>query len=86
MVVNPWALDSHLWETPTMSDEARSRLQRQNLASLERKITYCLKRPDEKLHFQRVENWTTGQIRAHMVHRGITLERISKNLHRTQDW
>lgn len=84
-IVNRWAVDSDLWETPGMDAERRKELEKQNLGSLKRKITYCLKRPDEKVQFQRVEGWTTGEILAHMKARGISQERIDKSLHRTTD-
>ncbi|HUF76431.1 MAG TPA: hypothetical protein VMM35_09135 [Longimicrobiales bacterium] len=85
-VVNRRAVDTYLWETPAMTEERRQKLQKQNLRSLKGKITYCLNRPDEKVQFQRVEGWTTGEILAHMRAGGITQERIDKSLHRTTDW
>lgn len=85
-IVNRWAVDTYLWETPAMTEGRRQELEKQNLGSLNRKITYCLNRPDEKLQFQRVEGWTTGEILAHMKARGISQERIDKSLHRTTDW
>jgi hypothetical protein len=85
-MVNPWAVSEHLWTQPGMPADKRAELTKQNLASLNRKITYCLKRPDVKLYFQEVEGWTSAQILEYMESRGITRERILKNLHRTSDW
>lgn len=85
-IVNRWAVDTYLWETPAMTAERRQELQKKNLRSLKGKTTYCLNRPDEKVQFQRVEGWTTGEILAYMRARGISQERIEKSLHRTSDW
>lgn len=81
--LNPWDEDDYRWHTPGISDTARVVAERENLASLRRKITYCLRRPNSKLYFQRVEGWTTRQILAYMEDNGIPRERILKNLQRT---
>ena len=84
--INRFAVEEYLWQTPHLTEELRRKKQAQNKASLDRKITYCLRRPNEKLQFQSVEGWTSGQILAYMQERGIPRERILKNLHRTSDW
>lgn len=67
---------SRRWVTPGISPGDSQRREKENLASLRRKITYSLRRPQERLQWQAVENWTTGQILDHMRERGIAEERI----------
>jgi hypothetical protein len=72
---------AYRWVTPGLSTEEAARLERQNLASLDRKITYCLSRRSERLHWQRVEGWTTGRILDHMRERGIEDARIQRDFY-----
>jgi hypothetical protein len=72
---------THRYRTPGLTPDAAARRERQNLASLDRKITYCLHRPSERLQWQRVENWTTGQILDGMRARGITEERLQRDFY-----
>jgi hypothetical protein len=72
---------SHRWVTPGINPGESARLERQNLASLDRKITYCLNRTYERLQWQTVENWTTGQILDRMRSRGISEERIQRDFY-----
>lgn len=72
---------SHRWVTPGITREESARRERQNLTSLDRKITYCVNRPHELLHWQVVENWTTGQILDRMRARGISEERIQRDFY-----
>lgn len=65
--------------TPGLSDAQRSDLQRQNLASLDRKITYCLGRPANRLQYQPVEGWSAQQVLDHMKERGISQTRIDRS-------
>jgi hypothetical protein len=64
------------WVTPGLSADERSALEAQNLASLRRKVTYALERPDERVQFQRVEGWTTGRIIGFMHGAGLPIDRI----------
>ena len=68
------------WTTPGLNDSERQALAAQNQASLERKITFCLSRPDERVQFQQVEGWTTGRIIGYMHGRGLPLDRILADL------
>ena len=56
--VNRWAVDTYLWKTPAMTAERRQELEKKILRSLKGTSAYCLKRPDAKVQFQRVEGWT----------------------------
>jgi hypothetical protein len=44
--------------------------------SLDRKITYCLNRPGERLQYQVVEGWSARQVLDRMRAAGIAEERI----------
>jgi len=72
---------SHRWTTPSVTPLESARLERQNLISLDRKITYCLNRPSEPLYWQMVENWRTGQILDRMRAKGISEERIQRDFY-----
>ena len=74
--------ETYRWTTPGLAPADRDVLARQNLASLDRKISYCLARPDERVQFQRVEGWTTGRILGYMQGRGLLAERIAEDLAR----
>ena len=64
-----------------LSPETAAARQRQNVASLDRKITFCLRRPGERLHWQRVEGWTPEQVVvARMRAAGIPAARITRDL------
>jgi hypothetical protein len=68
------------YHTPAISAEEAAERQRQNLASLNRKITYCLGRPAERLQWQPVEGWCVREIIDHMRERGIAEARIEGDL------
>jgi hypothetical protein len=70
----------HRWVTPGLDGAQAEKLTRQNLASLDRKISYCATRPGERLQFQRVEGWTTEQILGRMRAGGISDARITRDL------
>ena len=76
--------ESYRWTTPGLSPAEKDALARQNLASLDRKITYCLERPDERVQFQRVEGWTTGRIIGYMQGRGLDPVRVAADLARAE--
>ena len=70
--------------TPGLDAPVRDAPARQNLASLDRKVTYCLERPNERIQFQRVEGWTTGRIIGYMQGRGLDPVRIGADLARAE--
>lgn len=71
--------DSYLWREPGLTSAQRDEREAQNLASLRRKITYCLARPDEPIQFQDVEGWTTGHIIGYMRGMGLPIERVRRD-------
>ena len=77
-----WRLttESYVWQTPGLDATKQVAVRDRNLASLDRKITYCVNRPQESVQFQRVEGWTTGQIIARMCERGLDRTRIDRDL------
>ena len=79
--VGPSADPKHRWVTPHLSPTEAEALRRQNLASLDRKLTYCVNRPAERLQWQRVEGWTTGEILDRMRARGIRETRIQRDFY-----
>ena len=72
--------EAYLWDTPNIGEVERAATEAENLASLRRKVTYCLQRPQERIQFQRVEGWTTGHIIGYMRRLGLPLARIRKDL------
>ncbi len=76
----PWTDEGHVWATDGLSEDERNERERENLASLRRKVTYCASRPEEKVQFQRVEGWSTGRILGYMEGQGIGRERIERDL------
>jgi hypothetical protein len=72
--------DSYLWVTPHLADAERAAREAQNLASLRRKVTYCLARPEVPVQFQHVEGWTTGHIVGYMRGLGLSIARIRRDL------
>lgn len=72
---------SHRWITPGISPRDAQRKEKENLTSLRRKITYLVRRPHERLQWQPVENWTTGQILDYMRERGIAEERLQRDFY-----
>jgi hypothetical protein len=82
-VMNPNAIPAnldHRWRQPGLTPSEAERLQRQNIASLDRKITYCLNRPGEPLQYQRVEGWSAREVLDRMRAAGITEDRIRRDL------
>jgi hypothetical protein len=75
----PTKLD-HRWTQPGLTPAEAAELQHQNIASLDRKITYYLSRPGVRLHFQRVEGWSAGQVLDRMRAAGIAESRIEDYL------
>ena len=70
----------HRFMQPGLSPTEADRLQCQNIASLDRKITYCLNRPGEPLQYQVVEGWSARQVLDRMRAAGIAEERIQRDL------
>lgn len=70
----------HRWRQPGLALREAEKLQRQNIASLDRKITYCLNRPGEPLQYQRVEGWSAREVLDRMRAAGITEARIQRDL------
>lgn len=77
---SPWRDDGHVWRTEGLSDDKRAEAEKENLASLRRKVTYCLNRPEERVQFQRVEGWSTGRILGYMEGLGLGRARIERDL------
>lgn len=50
--VGPSVDPTFRWTTPGLSADEAAAKQRQNLASPDRKITYCVNRPSEPLHWR----------------------------------
>lgn len=68
---SPWLDPEHVWHTAELETHERIALQQQEIAALDRAITSMLARPEEPLQFLRVEGWTTGEILAYMIARGL---------------
>lgn len=79
--VGPSGDPNFRWVTPGISAADAEAKQRQNLGSLKRKTTYCMNRKSERLHWQPVEGWTTGQILDHMRTAGISEARIQRDFY-----
>ncbi|HYD51016.1 MAG TPA: hypothetical protein VEA99_00260 [Gemmatimonadaceae bacterium] len=73
---NPWTDPDHVWHTTGLDTGERIALQQQQIAALDRAITTMLARPDEPLQYQRVEGWTTGEILAYMIARGLDEDQV----------
>lgn len=76
MATKPPANLDHVWNTPGLSSAAANEKRVSNLASLKRKISYCLGRPGEPLQYQSVEGWSGRQVLEFMQSSGIPTERI----------
>ena len=72
----PWTDPDHLWHTTGLETDERIALQQQEIAALDRAITTMLARPDEPLQYLRVEGWTTGEILAYMIARGLDEDHV----------
>lgn len=82
MPTKPPANLDHVWHTPGLTTAEAEQRQRENLASLRRKITYCLNRSGEPLHYQRVEGWSARQVLELMEEKGISRVRIERDFSR----
>ncbi len=69
----------YVLRTPHLTDADAEAKRAANLASLKRKITYCLNRPSEPLQYQQVESWSARQVLGHMQQSGIPTERIRRS-------
>jgi len=72
----PWKDPEHLWHTRGLETAERIVLQQQQIAALDRAITSLLAQPEMPMQYQRVEGWTTGEILAYMIARGLDEERV----------
>jgi hypothetical protein len=77
---NPWADPEYVWHTTGLETAERIALQQQEIAALDREITSRLGRPGEPLRYQRVEGWTTGEILAYMIVRGLDESRVREGV------
>lgn len=73
----PQNLD-HVWITSGLSASTAEKKRAGNLASLKRKVTYCLSRPSEPLQYQSVEGWSARQVLDFMRAAGVPAERIKR--------
>lgn len=79
MPAKPPANLTHVWRTAGIDPEHALAKQKNNFASLRRKITYCKARPSEPLHYQCVEGWSAQQVIDCMLSAGISKARINKD-------
>ena len=79
LLSRPANLD-HRWKKPGLTSREAAALQAQNIASLNRKVTFCLNRPAQRLQYQAVEGWSAREVLEHMRERGISQRRIERDL------
>jgi hypothetical protein len=82
---NAWADPEHVWHTIGLETGERIALQQKEIAALDREIASMLASPEAPLRYQRVEGWTTGEILAYMIVRGLDESRVREGVLRSDE-